>query len=931
MIEQRRTVSLSPADVRSIDRICNRFESAWQLSERPDTVTYLNATTEPLRSALLRELLLLDWDYRRRAGEFPRNGDYHERFPRDSAIVEAVAREMEHETIEARASSNETEANDTPWSVQRTHSQRRVPVPEQNGSERYELLQEVGSGGIGVVYRGRDRQLGREVAVKVLRDEYRDCPEARRRFTVEAQIGSRLQHPAIIPVYDQGWFGDRRPYFTMKLVEGCTLAALLSQRAGEDLPRLLGVFGQVCQAMAYAHARGVIHRDLKPANIMVGAFGEVQVMDWGFAKVLTDDTMHPAAEIADYETATRSPMSSEEGATQSGDLMGTPAYMSPEQARGDVGQVDQRADVFALGAILCEILTGRPPFPGDTADEVCHRAASGDTDDAFTRIDACGADPALCGLAKKCLRADSNGRLANAGVVTNALTEYQTSAESRRRQADLDRASAVARENEARATAQAERRVRKLAVTVALALLLGAGLATWQALVATHAKQDAQIAADARKEAKEIADVKEAETRAILDFVNRRILAAARPRGLEGGLGPGVTLRAAIDASVPFVDKSFADRPLIEAQLRAELGNSYLHLADPTAAIAQFQAAYFIFSREHGPDHADTLACAVDLGRCYPMQGRFREAAKLNEDTLSRLLATKGPDDLKTLHCANNLAMVYFELEEYDRAIELHRDTLARKRARVPPDEIGIFNSMINLANCYSRSGKIAEALELREQTVSLQKAKLGLDNYGTLMGMHNLANSYRDFDRFADALKVDREVLARRRATLGDDHTDTLSSLMSVGKDLLMLNRGDEAIPLLDQVFEKSVGKYVHKNLWKWADLRLRYFEKARNPAGCVATAELWEKQKRTDADSLLEAARCRAVAAAVICATDNSSGAGNRADGEAKRALAWLQKALTAGQLAKAIVANDKDFDCLRSRADFRKLLAERTSQGQ
>src|SRR5207249_198152 len=123
---------------------------------------------------------------------------------------------------------------------------------------------------------------------KVLRD-YRQQPAARRRFVTEAQVGSRLQHPAIVPVYDLGWFGHGRPFFTMKLVEGNTLAALLHDRPSRDqqLPWLLGVFNQVCQAMAYAHARDVVHRDLKPANIMVGEFGEVQVMDWGFAKQLT--------------------------------------------------------------------------------------------------------------------------------------------------------------------------------------------------------------------------------------------------------------------------------------------------------------------------------------------------------------------------------------------------------------------------------------------------------------------------------------------------------------------------------------------------------------------------------------------------------------------------------------------------------------------
>src|SRR5262249_24857384 len=156
---------------------------------------------------------------------------------------------------------------------------------------------------------------------------------------------------AIVPVYELGQFRDGRPYITMKLVEGHTLAAILRGRSdpGRDLPRLLGIFEHVCQAMAYAHARGVIHRDLKPANVMVGAFGEVQVMDWGFARALAGDAA--ADERATGSDSTPSARR-RKGLTHSGALMGTPAYMPPEQARGETARIDRRADVFALGAIL---------------------------------------------------------------------------------------------------------------------------------------------------------------------------------------------------------------------------------------------------------------------------------------------------------------------------------------------------------------------------------------------------------------------------------------------------------------------------------------------------------------------------------------------------------------------------------------------------
>ncbi len=156
------------------------------------------------------------------------------------------------------------------------------------GRERYQLLGELARGGMGAVLRGRDVDLGRDLAVKVLLERHRDDPELVRRFVEEAQIGGQLQHPGIVPVYELGCFADRRPFFAMKLVEGHTLAELLDARRGpgHDRPRFLAIFEAICQTMAYAHARGVIHRDLKPSNVMVGSFGEVQVMDWGLAKVL---------------------------------------------------------------------------------------------------------------------------------------------------------------------------------------------------------------------------------------------------------------------------------------------------------------------------------------------------------------------------------------------------------------------------------------------------------------------------------------------------------------------------------------------------------------------------------------------------------------------------------------------------------------------
>ena len=247
-------------------------------------------------------------------------------------------------------------------------SSEEMPAPAKRG-DRYQLFGEIARGGMGVVIKGRDPDLGRDLAVKVLLASHRDKPELVRRFVEEAQIGGQLQHPGIVPVYELGTFADRRPYFTMKLVKGRTLAALLGERRSpaHDLPRFLSIFESICQTVAYAHARGVIHRDLKPSNVMVGSFGEVQVMDWGLAKVLKEGDAAdepPSGPAAEESVIATVRSGSDVDESLAGSVMGTPAYMAPEQAAGDVERVDRRADVFGLGSILCEILTGQPVYTG---------------------------------------------------------------------------------------------------------------------------------------------------------------------------------------------------------------------------------------------------------------------------------------------------------------------------------------------------------------------------------------------------------------------------------------------------------------------------------------------------------------------------------------------------------------------------------------
>jgi eukaryotic-like serine/threonine-protein kinase len=259
---------------------------------------------------------------------------------------------------------------------------------------RYAAIEEIGRGGMGTVYLAIDEALGREVAIKIPNGVARAGLE--RRLQTEARVLARLEHPGIVPIHDTGRLADGRLFYVMKRVRGRTLREHLSELP--DLPERLRIFERVCEPVAFAHAQGIIHRDLKPDNIMVGAFGEVMVMDWGVAKYLNDDAAameEPAGEVADR-------------ATHPGTVVGTRGFMPPEQARGDTGSIDRRADIYSLGAILFLLLTGEPPAPDADAGRavwrhrslpkplraICARALSAEPDGRYDSVAEVAADVA---------------------------------------------------------------------------------------------------------------------------------------------------------------------------------------------------------------------------------------------------------------------------------------------------------------------------------------------------------------------------------------------------------------------------------------------------------------------------------------------------------------------------------------------------------
>jgi serine/threonine-protein kinase len=526
-----------------LDRVCDAFESAWRSRCRPAIEPAVAALTGDVRAAAVRELIELDIYYSRRAGEHPVPSNYAGRFPDlDPAWLVRVTRP--DAPVSATGWTRPLVLRDDPSDHAPIVRPFSADMPKADPG-RLQLFGEIARGGMGVILKGRDPTLGRDLAIKVLKAEYAERATAEERLVEEAQVGGQLQHPGIVPVYELSRFADGRPFFTMKLVKGRTLAALLADRKtpAADRGRFLQHFLKVCDTIAYAHSRGVIHRDLKPANVMVGNFGEVQVMDWGLAKVL------PRGGVADERLAGPAcnlPGDSENeptvietirvgsggSDTQAGSVLGTPAYMPPEQAGGEIDKLDERADVFGLGAILCVILTGQPPYLADTAEATRLMTIRGELGEAFARLDAAGGDRDLVELCKRCLSAKREDRPRHAGDVADAMKAYIETVEDRAHRAEVERA-------QAEATAAGDRRRHRVQRALAASLLglvvLGGGTALWvQSQRAARAEEVAKERTETELIAKDAID----DANRALDEGRWLDVVAAIKRG-EDRLGAG--------------------------------------------------------------------------------------------------------------------------------------------------------------------------------------------------------------------------------------------------------------------------------------------------------------------------------------------------------------------------------------------------------
>ena len=380
---------------------------------------------------------------------------------------------------------------------------RSTEMPAYDGAAvgRYQLQGEIARGGIGAILRGRDADLGRELAIKVLLDSHQGNSEITRRFVEEAQIGGQLQHPGVVPVYELGTFPDRRPYFAMKLVKGRTLAALLAERkdrvaARVSRPRLL----RGRRSPLGSRRPPPLSRDLRadlpddglcPCSWSDPSRFEAAECDGGFVWRGASDGLGPGQGHAArrYRRRGRGAAGSGIGGDDSTKRLGRQrprvagreraghaGIHGAEQARGEVERINERADVFGLGAILCEILIGRPPFVGSTREEIRDLAARGDLTDAHRRLAACVVDAELIDLARDCLTAERDGRPRNAGEVLRRVTAYVSGVQERLKVAELAQVEAQTRAEEAQARATIERSRRLRTVGLAASMLVTAGV-----------------------------------------------------------------------------------------------------------------------------------------------------------------------------------------------------------------------------------------------------------------------------------------------------------------------------------------------------------------------------------------------------------------------------------------------------------------------
>ncbi len=695
-----------------------------------------------------------------------------------------------------------------------------------------------------------DGELNREVALKQILDHHADDPASRQRFLAEAEITGGLEHPGIVPVYGLGTYAGGRPYYAMRFIRGDSLKEAIDRfhaepkpgrdpgRRSLELRKLLRQFIDVCNAIDYAHSRGVLHRDIKPGNIIIGKHGETLVVDWGLAKAVDRAETSRDAD----ERLLRPSLSSGSAETLPGTALGTPAFMSPEQACGDLDRLGRHSDVYSLGATLYGLLTGKPAFEGEIG-EVLRKVGRGEF--PRPRLADPTVDPALEAVCLKAMALKPEDRYSTARAMADDVERWTA-----------DEPVTAWREPLARRARRWARRNRTAVTGGATALAAGViGLAAVEFVLAranadlrnansatTLAKNDALKALAETVKAKGAADLaltssKESlqRTEAVLTFLKDDVLAAARPAGRSGGLSRAVTVREALDSAEPKIAGRLKGQPAVEADIRDTLGQTYYYLGDVNAAIRQLGIALELREHALGLDHPDTLSSRTNLAVVYTDAGRIADAIRLHEETAKLAAVKLGADDPFTLNSRTSLAVSYLAAGRIADAIRIHEETLKIKEAKLGVDHLDTLTTRGNLASAYRAGSRIAEAIALGEKNLNLREAKVGPDHPDTFDSRNMLAEAYRSAGRTAEAIPMHEKNVKDRAAKLGPEHPTTLLSRSNLVNAYLEVGRTAEALVLGEstlKIWESKFGpdhpgtlssrSYVagiYAKLGRWAD----------------------------------------------------------------------------------------------------------------